>query len=112
MFLKLTKRGYWSCGGLELQKLPLGGKVAGLVVFTGARWWVDIICSLFRFASNKYSNDSSSVGDVYMHLTNYSINKNSATYSQNEDSSSCQVKGRFHTKVGVSRINCQGFFKF
>lgn len=60
-----------------------------------------IILSLFRFASNKYSNDSSSVGDVYMHLTNYSINKNSATYSQNEDSSSCQVKGQFHKNSEV-----------
>ena len=46
---------------------------------------------IFRFASNKYSNDSSSVGDVFMHLTNYSINKNSSTYSQNDDSTSCQV---------------------
>jgi len=45
---------------------------------------------LVRFASNKYSNDSRSVGDVYMHLTNYSINKNSSTYTQNEDSESCQ----------------------
>ena len=30
---------------------------------------------LVRFASNKYTNDSSRVGDVFMHLTNYSINK-------------------------------------
>jgi len=45
---------------------------------------------LVRFASNKYSNDSSSVGDVYMHLTNYSINKNSSTYAQNDDADSCQ----------------------
>jgi tubulin polyglutamylase TTLL4 len=30
---------------------------------------------LVRFASNKYTNDSSSVSDVFMHLTNYSINK-------------------------------------
>jgi hypothetical protein len=30
---------------------------------------------LVRFASNKYTNDSNSVGDVFMHLTNYSINK-------------------------------------
>jgi len=45
---------------------------------------------LVRFASNKYSNDSKCVDDVYMHLTNYSINKNSATYTQNDDSESCQ----------------------
>ena len=33
-----------------------------------------------RFASNKYSNESTKVGDVFTHLTNYSINKNSSTY--------------------------------
>ena len=47
--------------------------------------------ALFRFASNKYSNDSKSVGDVYMHLTNYSINKNSSTYTQNDDSNAATV---------------------
>jgi len=41
---------------------------------------------LVRFASNKYSNESTKVGDVFTHLTNYSINKNSATYLSNEDS--------------------------
>merc|ERR1719228_1082751 len=41
---------------------------------------------LVRFASNKYTNDTKSVGDVYTHLTNYSINKNSASYLANEDS--------------------------
>lgn len=45
---------------------------------------------MFRFASNKYSNDSACVDDVYMHLTNYSINKKSSNYTQNEDSESCQ----------------------
>merc|ERR1719193_2961001 len=45
---------------------------------------------LVRFASNKYSNDSKDVDDVYMHLTNYSINKKSSTYTSNEDSDSCQ----------------------
>eukprot|EP00095_Tigriopus_kingsejongensis_P001801 maker-scaffold10_size831480-snap-gene-0.19 protein:Tk01801 transcript:maker-scaffold10_size831480-snap-gene-0.19-mRNA-1 annotation:"tubulin polyglutamylase ttll4" len=41
---------------------------------------------LVRFASNKYNTDSNSLADVYMHLTNYSINKNSSTYVPNEDS--------------------------
>merc|ERR550519_102943 len=41
---------------------------------------------LVRFASNKYTNDTKSDGDVYTHLTNYSINKNSASYLPNEDS--------------------------
>jgi len=45
---------------------------------------------LVRFASNKYTNESTKVGDVYTHLTNYSINKNSSTYMSNEDSSRAQ----------------------
>merc|ERR1719507_2593833 len=45
---------------------------------------------LVRFASNKYSNESTKVGDVFTHLTNYSINKNSTTYMSNEDSTQAQ----------------------
>ena len=45
----------------------------------------------YRFASNKYSNESAKVGDVFTHLTNYSINKNSTTYMSNEDSTQAQV---------------------
>jgi len=41
---------------------------------------------LVRFASNKYSNESSKVQDLFTHLTNYSINKKSATYVSNEES--------------------------
>ncbi len=40
---------------------------------------------LVRFASTEYAPDNDSLGDVYMHLTNYSINKNSSTYCPNED---------------------------
>ena len=39
------------------------------------RPYVSLPLLLFRFASNKYANDTKSVGDVYTHLTNYSINK-------------------------------------
>ena len=35
---------------------------------------------LVRFASNTYSSDADSLSDVFTHLTNYSINKNSSTY--------------------------------
>lgn len=45
---------------------------------------------LVRFASNKYSNESTKVGDVFTHLTNYSINKNSTSYLSNEDSTQAQ----------------------
>ncbi|KAK8764216.1 hypothetical protein V5799_033178 [Amblyomma americanum] len=36
---------------------------------------------LVRFASNKYSQECEDLCDRYMHLTNYSINKKSATYT-------------------------------
>ncbi|KAH6938081.1 hypothetical protein HPB50_006659 [Hyalomma asiaticum] len=36
---------------------------------------------LVRFASIKYSQESEDLSDRYMHLTNYSINKKSATYT-------------------------------
>uniref|UniRef100_A0A1B6JU11 Tubulin polyglutamylase TTLL4 n=1 Tax=Homalodisca liturata TaxID=320908 RepID=A0A1B6JU11_9HEMI len=45
---------------------------------------------LVRFASVKYSNEMTSLADRYMHLTNYSINKLSSQYTQNEDASACQ----------------------
>lgn len=41
---------------------------------------------LVRFASNKYTNESSKVHDLFTHLTNYSINKKSASYLSNEES--------------------------
>ncbi|XP_021928844.1 tubulin polyglutamylase TTLL4-like isoform X2 [Zootermopsis nevadensis] len=45
---------------------------------------------LVRFASVKYSSDMACLGDRYMHLTNYSINKMSSQYTQNEDATACQ----------------------
>lgn len=36
---------------------------------------------LVRFASNKYSQECEDLSDRYMHLTNYSINKKSASYT-------------------------------
>lgn len=38
----------------------------------------------------KYSERADSLNDRYMHLTNYSINKLSSTYSQNEDVNACE----------------------
>ncbi|XP_040563399.1 tubulin monoglutamylase TTLL4 [Lepeophtheirus salmonis] len=40
---------------------------------------------LARFASKKYDADPQTLSDSYMHLTNYSINKNSSSYLPNED---------------------------
>jgi len=45
---------------------------------------------LVRFASNKYTNESSKVHDVFTHLTNYSINKKSSTYLSNEEAEEAQ----------------------
>ncbi|KAL1122063.1 hypothetical protein AAG570_003469 [Ranatra chinensis] len=45
---------------------------------------------LVRFASVKYSDDMNTLADRYMHLTNYSINKFSTQYTQNEDAEACQ----------------------
>ena len=47
---------------------------------------------LVRFASKPYSSDTSTAHDVFTHLTNYSINKRSASYLSNEDSMIAQVE--------------------
>lgn len=45
---------------------------------------------LVRFAPVKYSHDSKRVGDRFMHLTNYSVNKNCELYTHNEDADACE----------------------
>lgn len=45
---------------------------------------------LVRFATQKYSNKRSSTKNRYMHLTNYSINKNSDDFVSNDDVDACQ----------------------
>ncbi|XP_076652406.1 tubulin monoglutamylase TTLL4 isoform X2 [Halictus rubicundus] len=44
---------------------------------------------LVRFASVKYNDDINYLSDRFMHLTNYSINKTSATYTSNDCVDSC-----------------------
>lgn len=44
---------------------------------------------LVRFASVKYNDDINYLSDRFMHLTNYSINKASATYTRNDCVDSC-----------------------
>lgn len=44
---------------------------------------------LARFASVKYNDDINYLSDRFMHLTNYSINKTSATYTNNDCVDSC-----------------------
>lgn len=48
------------------------------------------ICLIVYLFPAKYSEDSRSLKDRYMHLTNYSINKLSSQYTANEDANSCQ----------------------
>ncbi|KAI4503058.1 hypothetical protein M0802_002102 [Mischocyttarus mexicanus] len=45
---------------------------------------------LVRFASNKYSDSLSTLEDRFMHLTNYSINKYSTDYTENDTVDSCK----------------------
>ena len=41
---------------------------------------------LARFATTKYAEpNSKNLSNMYMHLTNYAINKNSNNYKSNED---------------------------
>ncbi|KAG0424668.1 hypothetical protein HPB47_028129, partial [Ixodes persulcatus] len=45
---------------------------------------------LVRFASIRYSQECEDFGDRFMHLTNYSINKKSATYASNTSKDDCE----------------------
>ncbi|XP_016895189.1 tubulin monoglutamylase TTLL4 isoform X2 [Cynoglossus semilaevis] len=45
---------------------------------------------LVRFASCKYSSSMKTLSNKFMHLTNYSINKNNAEYQANSDDKACQ----------------------
>ncbi|RVE57802.1 hypothetical protein OJAV_G00202890 [Oryzias javanicus] len=45
---------------------------------------------LVRFASCKYSSSMKTLGNKFMHLTNYSVNKKNAEYQTNSDDKACQ----------------------
>lgn len=45
---------------------------------------------LVRFASCKYSSSMKTLGNKFMHLTNYSVNKKNAEYQSNSDDKACQ----------------------
>lgn len=45
---------------------------------------------LVRFASCKYSSSMKSLGNKFMHLTNYSVNKKNSEYQSNSDNTACQ----------------------
>ncbi|CDQ89399.1 unnamed protein product [Oncorhynchus mykiss] len=45
---------------------------------------------LVRFASCKYSSSMKSLGNKFMHLTNYSVNKRNSDYQSNDSDKACQ----------------------
>ncbi|XP_033108260.1 tubulin polyglutamylase TTLL4-like [Anneissia japonica] len=45
---------------------------------------------LTRFATMKYSSSMKSLSNKFMHLTNYSINKNNSDFTPNEDHTACE----------------------
>ncbi|KAF3843462.1 hypothetical protein F7725_002311 [Dissostichus mawsoni] len=45
---------------------------------------------LVRFASCKYSSSMKTLGNKFMHLTNYSVNKKNSEYQSNSDDQACQ----------------------
>lgn len=45
---------------------------------------------LVRFASCKYSTSMKTLGNKFMHLTNYSVNKKNSEYEANSDDKACQ----------------------
>jgi hypothetical protein len=67
---------------------------------------------LVRFASKPYSSSTSTADDVFTHLTNYSINKQSATYLSNEDSRIAQVlEDKQSTEINIisgTQVDCSG----
>ncbi|MBN3319758.1 TTLL4 polyglutamylase, partial [Atractosteus spatula] len=45
---------------------------------------------LVRFASCKYSSSMKSLSNKFIHITNYSVNKNNSAYQPNSDDKACQ----------------------
>ncbi|XP_075465742.1 tubulin monoglutamylase TTLL4 isoform X2 [Ascaphus truei] len=63
---------------------------------------------LVRFASCKYSSSMKSLGNKFMHLTNYSVNKHNADYKANSDQTACQGH-KWALKALWSYLNQKGF---
>ena len=47
---------------------------------------------LVRFATEEYTTDPNKITNNYVHLTNYSINKESDNFVQNENPMGCEVR--------------------
>ena len=52
----------------------------------------DSFFSLHRFATEVYTTDPDNIGNNFIHLTNYSINRDSENFEQNTDPHSARVR--------------------
>ena len=50
-----------------------------------------LIASFYRFSTQLYTTDPEHIGNNFIHLTNYSINKESEKFEQNMDPDSAEV---------------------
>ena len=64
--------------------------------------------SLFRFATELYSTSDGDIDNMFIHLTNYSINKESKLFQQNIDPHNPQVKHSFAANNDIISISNSG----
>ncbi|XP_029568281.1 tubulin monoglutamylase TTLL4 isoform X2 [Salmo trutta] len=62
---------------------------------------------LVRFASCKYSSSMKSLGNKFMHLTNYSVNKKNTDYQSNDSDKACQGH-KWALKALWHYLGCKG----
>ena len=66
----------------------------------GALFFLDSrILFLSRFATELYTTDPDQIGNNFIHLTNYSINKDSENFEQNTDPHLAKVRSLREKKV-------------
>ena len=51
----------------------------------GLLFQFELIASFHRFSTEPYTTDPEDIGNNFIHLTNYSINKDSDNFEQNSD---------------------------
>lgn len=103
--LRWDKGDEFSCGFSELgQQTHFSGscgceKICVLVLHLFSIWgnvWplLHLLChhltSAFVLLTSRYSPSMKSLGNKFMHLTNYSVNKKNAEYQANADEMACQ----------------------
>lgn len=58
----------------------------------------------------RYSSSMKTLSNKFMHLTNYSINKNNAEYQANSDDKACQ--GHKWWEEHLRLLSCNGYLKY